>query len=65
MSHLKATPTTALAQGYVQGSVRVYEAGTPKGTMGKGSKGLRLTAYQSLDGQGEEPELNISASVST
>lgn len=28
--------------GYVQGSVRVYEAGIPKGNMGKESKGLRL-----------------------
>lgn len=43
--HLKATPITALTWGYVQGSIRVFEDGIPKGKMEKKGKRLRLTTY--------------------
>lgn len=45
VSHLKATPTTTLAWGCVQGSVCVDETGISKGKMVKENKGMRLITY--------------------
>lgn len=44
-NHLKATTVTALTWDYIQGSVRVFEDGIPKGKMGKKGKRLRLITY--------------------